>query len=363
MFLSTLEITYFRNIIKAEVEPNAQFNLFYGDNGSGKSSLLEAIHYLSLARSFRTSVQNRIIHHKQQSFSLFGRLEFDNLTIPIGISKDLNGKTEIRISGKDAASVYELASTLPLQFIDGEAHFLIAGGPKHRREFLDWGVFHVEHHFFTVWQRHQRALKQRNALLRTPFSQDQIRLWDQELINSAYELNTMREKYFLAFKQEFERLINFFLPNSEISFTYSQGWPENRHLSEVLKESLGRDIELGYTQYGPQKADLIFRIKKNPVADVLSQGQQKMMVYALRLAQGLLLERQIQKKCIYLLDDLPSELDPEKRRLVAEILVSLGNQIFITGINHTDLTSLFPKTSSKLFHVEHGTISEIYSAG
>lgn len=356
MFLSKLEITHFRNLVSVQTELNPRINLLHGDNGSGKSSFLEAIHYLGLARSFRTTVQNRIIHNEKNSFSLFGRLEDQLQVIPIGISKEAQGKTEIRISGKTATSILDIASIMPLQFIDGEAHHLLAGGPKYRREFLDWGVFHVEHNFYPIWQRYQRALKQRNALLRSHFQMEQVSLWDQELASTAYELNKMRESYFQAFKPLFLTFLADFLPDVEISIAFYQGWPAGGNLLELLKKSLAKDVELGYTLYGPQKADVVFRIRKNPVQDALSQGQQKLVVYACRLAQGNLLEQQIQKKCLYLVDDLPSELDLKKRQWVAEKLFSMPTQIFVTGIDKDDLCSLFPKDSYHLFHVEHGKI-------
>lgn len=353
MSLIHLEINNFRNFTNVTLKPEAKFNLIYGNNGSGKTSILEAIHYLSLARSFRTHITNRVINHEQESFSLFGLVQQDSTSIPIGIQRERNNEGQIRIQGKNETSIMELAKVLPLQFINSEAHRLLSGGPKFRRQFLDWGLFHVEQNFLPLWQRAYRALKQRNAALRT-LSHEQIRLWNNELANASEELHFLRENYIEKFSAVFLQTLQHLLPNLEVSLSYYRGWSKERALGNILEENISRDIELGYSQFGPQRADLILRSHNIPIQDVLSQGQMKLVVYAMRLAQGMLLKNQSQKNCVYLIDDLPAELDKEKQRLVAYILLNLNTQIFITGIENEDLEVLFPRRESNLFHVEHG---------
>lgn len=355
MSLTHLEITNFRNLISASLKLDVKFNLIYGNNGSGKSSILEAIHYLGLARSFRTHLNSRIIHHEQETFSLFGQIQHGETLIPIGIQRQRNSEGQIRIAGKNAESIADLAQIFPLQFINSEAHRLLSGGPKYRRQFLDWGLFHVEQPFFALWQRTHRALKQRNAALHGS-SREQIRVWNKELCAASEELNQLRQAYAEKFAVIFSASLRQLLDNTEISLNYYQGWPKDRNLAELLEENIQRDIELGYSQFGPQRADLGLRVNSVPVQDGLSQGQLKLVVYALRLAQGVLLRNQSDKTCIYLIDDLPAELDNEKQQRVAQILMSLNTQVFITGIEKNDLAELFPKEECKLFHVEQGKI-------
>lgn len=357
MSLARLEINGFRNLTKVAVEPGTHFNLLYGQNGSGKTSFLEAIYYLGLARSFRTHLSNRIINNLHNRFSVFGIVQQETRTVPVGIERSHDATSRIRIAGENATSVTELAKVIPIQFMNSEAHRLLIGGPKYRRQFLDWGVFHVEHSFFSLWQRVHRALRQRNAALRTT-PVDQIRLWDQEFVAAANTLHELRTRYMEQFVTFFSASLQDLLETPDIDVTYYRGWHKERDLYEVLTESFARDMQLGYTQFGPQRADLTLRVGNTPAHEMLSQGQQKLVVYSLRLAQGLLLQQMTGKKCVYLLDDLPAELDQNKRALVAKKLISLETQIFITGIEKNDLLSLFPAQNVKMFHVEQGVMSE-----
>lgn len=356
MSISRLEIINLRNLLHVETQPGAKYNLLFGQNGSGKTSFLEAIHYLGLARSFRTHLQHRLIHHEQQSFSVFGLLQQSGTTIPIGIERQRTGENRIRMNAENVTSMTELAKVLPIQFINADAHRLLLGGPKFRRQFMDWGVFHVEQTFLPLWQRAQQALRQRNAALRHNLSKEQIKLWDKELVDSAHELNRLRAQYIAQFEPLFLNTLKILLENADIAVTYQQGWPQDQGLAEMLEKSLERDRQLGYTQFGPQRADLVLRVNNVPAHDVLSQGQQKLVVYALRLAQGMLMHQQIGKNCIYLIDDLPAELDNERRQRVALILKELNTQVFITGIERESLQTLFPEEQTHLFHVEQGKI-------
>lgn len=357
MSLRQIQITNLRNLASINLELGEKFNLLYGNNGSGKTSFLEAIHYLGLARSFRTHLNSRIISNDCENFSLFGLVDQNGLQVPIGIQRERqkNGG-EVRISGKNAESSIDLADILPLQFMNAEAHRLLLGAPKYRRQFLDWGVFHAEQAFIPIWQRASRALKQRNAALRNGIPQEQLKLWEAELLIAAQELDILRGRYMSEFEPIFLEILDKLLENVSIRLNYYRGWPVTESLEEALARSWPRDRETGFSQFGPQRADMILRSEGVPIQDRLSQGQQKVAVYALRLAQGILLSRQSGKRCIYLIDDLPAELDQDKQRRVAEILMNLDTQVFITGINRADLALLFPLEYSKMFHVEHGVI-------
>ena len=154
-----------------------------------------------------------------------------------------------------------------------------------------------------------------------------------------------------------EILERFFGASFNLSFRYKAGWDEDEGLIATLDRTLYRDSQLGYTQHGPHKADLLIRVNHTtPAQDVLSQGQQKLLVYALHLAQGVLLKKQSGKKCVFLLDDLAAELDMENRRKVVEALHQIDAQVFITAIDRETLINMgsFPNTA--MFHVEHGSV-------
>lgn len=358
MTIARLEINNLRNLKKIEINLTNSFNLIFGQNGSGKTSILEAIHYLSLGRSFRTHLNERAINNESDVMAVFGQAVQNENIISMGIERTRGGEGRIRINGESVNSTADLAKILPIQFINAEAHRSLLNSPKHRREFLDWGMFHVEHSFFPIWQRSYRALKQRNAALKSRAPQSQIQLWDHELAVTATELGSLRESYVNQFSPVFFEILKLLLPEYLINLNYHQGWPSDSSLDEVFKCCLERDLQLGYSQFGPQRADLLLTIGKTPVQDVLSQGQQKLLGYTLRLAQGILLQKQANKKCVYLIDDLPAELDSEKQSLVAQVLANLNTQVFVTGIEKTSLATLFSLKDAKMFHVEHGTVSD-----
>lgn len=355
MSIQTLKVSHFRNLSAVQLEPCPSFNFIYGNNGSGKTSLLEAIYLLSLGRSFRTHLSHRLIQRDCEHLIVHASL---SLSTQIGVEKHSDGKTRIRVDGENKYSAAELARRLPLLLINPDVYKILEGGPKDRRRFLDWGVFHVEPEFLTCWQRAQKVIKQRNTLLRFNGSQQEILLWDRELCDVAMQLDRMREDYFLQFKKVFVDVLALLL-DEPVSIRYYRGWPKEKSLEEALKDTLLRDKSLGYTQCGPHRADIKLLCNNISVADVLSRGQQKVLGCALQLAQGKLLKEIRDKHCIYLIDDLAAELDPQKREVLMEALVQLNSQVFITAIEESTVNELSHFSSNKMFHVEHGVLSVI----
>lgn len=354
MKLSALEINNFRNLTQVNLFPSAKINIFFGNNGSGKTSILEAIHYLGLGRSFRTRNVRRLINHHANSFSLIGHLASDKEVITVGVERKIEQAT-IKIAGEPASSLVQLAKLIPLQLINADSHLLLTTGSVTRRQFLDWGTFHVEPLFFTHWQRANRILKQRNASLKLNQKYNEIAIWDAELESSAIWLDNARRLYLDEFKALCTPILINLLSRDDLSFSYSAGWNTDNSLKETLFASFNRDLQMGYTHYGPHRADLQLKFKNVPAVEVLSQGQQKLAAYAMRIAQGVLLQ-QIGKSCVFLIDDLPSELDQERREQVIKLILTLNSQIFVTGIEAEALTNL-QSSATSVFHVEQGTIS------
>ena len=194
MSIQKLLIQNLRILKQVEIEPSSKLNLIVGKNASGKTSLLEAIHYLSTARSFRTRQISEVISHHSDSLIISAQLtQASGQAIPLGIKRSKQ-KSLMKANGEIVDRVTELAKFLPVQIIHPESHQLVIGGPKFRRQFLDWGVFHVEHEFYKNWARYQRALKQRNSALRQRMK-DLEGAWDTELSQSASRLHGMRETY------------------------------------------------------------------------------------------------------------------------------------------------------------------------
>jgi DNA replication and repair protein RecF len=197
MPLTRLEITDFRNLASAKLEPiSSGFNLFYGHNGSGKTSLLEAIYYLSLGRSFRSTVIGRIVRNTADKFRIFAQKTAPgDQSIPIGIERQLQGDTKIRIAGKDVQSIAELADFTPVQLINSSCFNLLDGGPVFRRKYLDWGIFYLNKDFLRIWRDVSQILKQRNAALRSRRPKKELEAWTQELAAKGMALDQLRQEY------------------------------------------------------------------------------------------------------------------------------------------------------------------------
>ena len=146
MTLNRLLIQNLRNLEGVDIAPSAQVNLIFGENGSGKTSLLEAVNLLALGRSFRSHKHKQLIKYHQPSFTVFGRVKIeDGSDVPIGINRTFEGEASFKANGIIVPSAAELATYLPVQVINSETFLLLEGSPKVRRQFIDWLVFHVEH--------------------------------------------------------------------------------------------------------------------------------------------------------------------------------------------------------------------------
>jgi DNA replication and repair protein RecF len=361
MSLSRISVTGVRNLQPVTLHPSPRINILYGDNGSGKTSLLEAIHILGMARSFRSARLNPIITHEHTSCTVFGQVEFGTeQASALGISRERSGDVRIRINGESVRSAAELADTLPLQLINPDSFRLLEGAPKLRRQFLDWGVFHVEPRFLQAWQRLQQALRQRNSWLRhgTLDAASQA-AWSRELTAASEEIDGYRRAYIQALKPVFERTLASLLQLEGFQLSYYRGWDKERSLDDVLAASIERDRVMGHTQAGPQRADLRLRVGSHNAAETLSRGQQKLVVCALRIAQGHLVSDSKRGQCVYLVDDLPSELDDQHRFALCRLLEQLNCQVFITCVDSNVLrVGWRDDTPVSMFHVEHGAIAQ-----
>lgn len=359
MSLTRLLINHFRNLSNVDIELNQGFNFLVGENGSGKTSLLEAIFYLGHGRSFKSHISHRIIQHEQEQFILYGNVMEHQHQWSVGLQKSRQGETTLKINGEDGKKISDLAHLLPMQVITPEGLTLLNGGPSYRRAFLDWGLFHQHPEFYPHWVNLKRLLKQRNAALSQVRSYAELRPWDIELAKLAQMISELRANYAEALRPEIEKTSQFFLPELEIQLSFHQGWEKGSDYAEILAQGFERDRSVGYTMVGPQKADFRFRTYGLPVEDVLSRGQLKLLMCALRLAQGEYLIAQKQRQCLFLIDDFASELDPQKRALLAERLRQSGSQVFVTAITPEQLQQMHwqDQQSDRLFTVKAGNIT------
>ncbi|MCE9733219.1 DNA replication/repair protein RecF [Pectobacterium sp. IFB5596] len=356
MALTRLLIKDFRNIEAADLALVPGFNFLVGANGSGKTSVLEAIYTLGHGRAFRSIQAGRVIRHDQSEFVLHGRIDGTETERSVGLSKNRQGDSKVRIDGSDGHKVAELAQLLPIQLITPEGFTLLNGGPKFRRAFLDWGCFHNEPGFFAAWSNMKRLLRQRNAALRQVSHYGQLRAWDQELVPLAERISEWRAQYAKAIANDIAATCTQFLPEFSLGFSFQRGWDKESEYAELLERQFERDRMLGYTAQGPHKADFRIRASGVAVEDMLSRGQLKLLMCALRLAQGEFLTRQNGLRCLYLIDDFASELDSTRRRLLAERLKATHAQVFVSAVSAEQIEDMIGE-KGKMFRVEQGKIT------
>ncbi|MBB3048674.1 DNA replication and repair protein RecF [Litorivivens lipolytica] len=366
MILTDIELKNFRIIESAQLSGLESVNLITGSNGSGKTSLLEAIHVLGHGRSFRTRKWQRLVRYETSAFRVIGKGSSTRGEIRLGVERKLMESSPlVRLNGETLKATSELASVLPIQILDSAGFSLLAGPPEFRRQLLDWAVFHVEpSRFLTAWRRYQKALKHRNALLRSSgVNARALAPWTEELATQGELIHSLRmnqlDKLLPLLLEMHSALNSDVAVPVDVKLAYYPGW--NRDESDLqtkLNKEIDRDIELGYTRDGPHRADLRVKSAGQPVAEVFSRGQLKSLVAAFRLSQAKLL-RQYGIKSVFLIDDLAAELDAERRgRFIGELL-KLDCQSFFTAINEADLSSCFGSATIKRFHVEHGRVTPL----
>lgn len=377
MALVKLQTEYFRNLDGVPVSFSPSMNLLFGENGSGKSSFLEAIGYLGLGRSFRVSRHQAVCAHNHDRLTVFGGLnhgltgqdgrpsERSNTIIHrLGISRDIAAKeTRLKVDGEAVRSLSLLARHFPVSVIDPGVFDIVAGGPGKRRQFLDWSVFHVEPSFSSAWQQCQRVTSQRNQMLRNGRLDDAlIRVWDSQYVTLANLVTEARREAFTQFKKAFDALlVEVETPWTDgLKLDFFPGWDTSQSLAEVLIQHREQEQRMGHTLYGPNRADVRMRFQGRPVSETFSRGQQKTLVILMKIAQGMVLNT-LGKQVTFLLDDINAELDGEHRAMLAEKLRELRCQVFLTSIEQPQPQALWRHTMPdfKMFHVEHGGLTEV----
>ena len=363
MTITSLQISNFRNLTSVQIAPTQQgLNIISGDNGSGKTSLLESIFYLGHGKSFRSSQANRMINHNSDKFSLFTQVVTDlQRMVPLGVEREQSGSTRLRVDEKDVSRMSQLAEYLPIRMINSQSHQLLEAGPVFRRKYLDWGLFYYSPDFLACWRQYERVLKQRNSILREKRSKRELETWTNELIKHGLELDQLRKTYIAKLVPHIRHFAQALLSISDLCMEYDSGWAGSDY-AEGLLAAIPEDYRIGYTQSGPHRADFEMISEGLVLRHILSRGQQKLLICAMILAQGMLLAEQERSGLIYLVDDLPSELDLLSRQKLVSLLAIQKSQIFITAIEKEAIYELVrdkTEVPTKVFHVEHGKVVEL----
>lgn len=359
MALKRLNIENIRNLEAIEIFPNARINLIYGSNGAGKTSILEAIHILGSGKSFRSSKSSDVRTHNSTIMRVTAQcIAFNNHEHQLGWERDENTR-KIHIDSKTTHSVSQLAKFVPVRAIQPDTHYRFRTQNKFRRSMLDWGVFHVKPSFQENWQCYTRVLHQRNEYLKQGSVQEPaLNSWDSQLCEYAEDIARDRIDYTADWIPQVKSVYEQIFVDSpkDINIVFHKGWATEQ-LSQQLKIDRSKDIKKASTHSGCHRADISVTIDQQAMGTTASQGQQKVLVLAMMLAQIeiLLAEPTRVAQPILLLDDVPSELDVVHRRRLMAYLSRLPLQVFITTTEADQVdVSMWPDYA--MFHVEHGKI-------
>ncbi len=358
MSLQKIDIYHLRNIEQATLKPAPKINLIYGNNASGKSSLLEAIYFLGRANSFRTNTVKNVIQFNHHHLIVSGKVHFSNGHVStLGIQHD-GTNVQIRIDEETRHSRSELAYALPLQLIHPKSYQLLDAGPQLRREFIDWGVFNQHVDFLKQWRHFKRALNQRNALLKIRRVKE-LNVWNHELQQYGTIVANYRKQYLAELTPFFLTITQHFLGLENLELQFMQGWDDPSVLLDKLTDDLDKDLRYGFTHSGPHRADFKLLIQSRKAKDFVSRGQLKLLVLSLKLAQvEHLINNGFQSACV-LIDDAVAELDFANRSKLLDLLASMNVQVFITATEQKEFGELELIGNYKMFHVKQGRVSEI----
>jgi DNA replication and repair protein RecF len=363
MWLSRVAINSCRAIVRAELELAQQANILYGDNASGKSSILEALAVLSRGRSFRTPRIAEVIRRGEQELSVSARVE-DGLIqgshYPAGISKTASA-TRIRINHADVQQQAELSAHIPLTLIHPGSVELVTGSPALRRAFLDWIAFYRFQDFNLGWRTCQQVLKQRNACLRDPRQRYALDHWTQQLIALQPTLYRYRLMALEALQSALQTAQPLLDAVGQPRLQLTSGFPggidaqDTGHLHSFFQSKVETELKQGFSLYGAHRADLHILLDGIPATRMASRGQLKLLAVGLLLAQSHAVSESDVKRGIIAIDDLASELDEHNQQALYNVLHDTRQQLIITGTRHEPL--LTGLRQARVFHVKHGHVS------
>lgn len=356
--LATLRVQGLRSLTDVSMQLEQGINLFTGANGAGKTSVLEAAFLLSHGRSFRSGARDALLQRGAAGLSVFAQVEhLQGRLRRIGLGR--NGpRWEARIDGS-VVPLGQLVRECAVVCFDPGAHALLAGGAEERRRYLDWGTFHVEPSFWDGWRRYQRALKQRNALLRSAEATNEALYapWEHELVESADSIHRQREHYLSQLRPYLAAAAARMLPElGDLELRYRRGWPDDQDLHQALRLHRARDLMRGHTMLGAHRADWALAFEHAPAREHLSRGQEKLAALACVMAQAAHYSDRCGEWPIVCLDDLASELDLAHQQAVVEHLFTAQAQILVTG---TEIPVVLKDRCRTTFHVEQGAVTRL----
>jgi len=356
-----LDIYDLRNLEQVHLELGPGLNYFYGDNGAGKTAILEAVHLLARGRSFRTPQSAELVRREAEHLTVRAEVDDEHRgRQKLGVARWRRGRAELRINGEPGRKLSQAAVLLPLQVMGPGLSELVFGGPAERRQWLDWGLFHVEPRYLAALRSYLHAVRQRNAALRGVRAGDipaqALEGWSVEVARLGEAVSASRIGYLTELCPLLAETLHTLAPELDITFGYRTGWKSGVALRKVLGDSVSREVKSGFTQHGPHRADVDLRAAGLDAGSTLSRGQGKALASAMMLAQARHLQHAAKRSSVFLIDDVGAELDLPHSGRFFSLLAELGAQVLATSNALPATLPALPGSEPRAFHVEHGQV-------
>ncbi len=366
MYLQNLKLINFKNYDETQLEFSDKINCFTGNNGAGKTNILDAIYYLSFCKSYFNSIDSQNINHEKDFFAVHGTYKNqDSLSDQVSVIQKRNKKKVFKFNKKEYDRLADHIGKIPLVMVSPYDRDLINEGSDVRRKYIDGVISQFDKTYLNNLISYNKALAHRNALLRSfaerrNFDQISLEIWNEKLIEHGQPVFEKRKQFLKAFNPVFENNYRFLSGGSEQVELVYESQLALEPLQDLLKDSIEKDRMIRYTSKGVHKDDLLFKIDGYPIKKFGSQGQQKTFVIAVKLAQFEYTREIKGFKPVLLFDDIFDKLDHQRVNKIIR-LVSDDNfgQVFITDTQSERIEAIFEQISihHKIFAVEKGNIT------
>jgi DNA replication and repair protein RecF len=344
MPIDSLYLEKFRLFDSKKIDLSPERSLIVGKNGSGKTSILEAVEILFSGKSFRSSNTLDCIKHSDSFFKIAALGKSNEIDLRLETSKSSEGRisTKRSLGGKRIKS-----SEAPLiQAVLGKHLRMVEGEPELRRDFVNRLMFHVKPETSTLNNTYNKALQQRNRSLRKKLPIEQLNNWTEQVLELGMKLSKEQYDFFKVLK---EVSIDYILNETEennieflknVNLHFISGWDTSKTMRKCFQDSLPKDMALGYTTQGPHRQDFVFSVDKKKAAANLSRGQVKLLIILVFLSSYYVINRFSKRESLLLIDDIGSEVDEDNLKILFNIISKDKNQVILTAIDGSFLDQM-----------------------
>ncbi|MDA3816745.1 MAG: DNA replication/repair protein RecF [Prolixibacteraceae bacterium] len=366
MYLQSLSVLDYKNIESAEMEFSSKLNCFLGDNGAGKTNILDSIYYLSFTKSFFNAIDTLNVRYGCEMFGMQGAYHKDNETDHVSVGYKLNQKKQVKRNKKVYKRFSDHIGLYPLVMVSPSDTSLIIGNSDERRKFIDGVISQFDSGYLNALLRYNRVLQQRNNLLKKfadekRFDEDTLSIYDLQLCEYGSVIYEKRKQFVDDIVEVFQAFYQYISGGREKVTLEYQSTLSDLKLNDQLESNRQKDRMIQHTSVGVHRDDLLLNLGEHPMKKVGSQGQTKTYLVALKLAQFEYLKNASGIKPILLLDDVFDKLDTNRvEKIVHLVTDEKFGQIFMTDTNREHLENIVAKVGSDyhIFRVENGEVKK-----